>query len=141
MRHLIILIVCALWPGLSRAAVCPCDPGYYCWIRDGLEHCRLCPAGCACSGNWSECVGCSGGWFSPLAGASACARCPFGTTSDALLNAGCDPDNYNTPCENQFGPLGKTACRALPPPSEITFVAPNGAAPEQNLLVPLQPSY
>ena len=111
------------------AVAASCGPGYYVWIRDGLEHCRLCPAGCACAGNVSVCIGCSGGLFSAAPGASACAVCPPGTTTDIIFNGGCDPDNYETPCANFHGPLGQTVCRPDPPSASVVYVAPNGAAP------------
>jgi hypothetical protein len=134
-------IMCFFVLGVA-AYPCPCDPGYYCWIYwNGLEHCRLCPAGCACPGGLQPCIGCSGGWFSPAAGESACSVCPAGTTSDIIFNGECNPFDDVTPCENFKGPLGLTSCRPIPPPPAVIFRAPRGAVPPQNPLVPLLGSY
>ena len=112
---------------ICAAGVCGCRPGSYVWMRDGIVRCRVCEAGCACPGALKPCFGCSAGQHSPAPDAIACDLCPAGTTSDIILNTGCDPDNYETPCANRHGPLGQIACRPIPPPQNITFVAPNGA--------------
>ena len=112
---------------LARAAALTCNPGFYFWERDGLQHCRLCPPGCACPGGVVPCFGCSGGVFSPGPGAVICTPCPPGTTSDWIFNAGCDPFNFQQPCANGKGPLGQSACRPAPPPTQVNFTAPGGA--------------
>ena len=112
---------------VCTAGTCVCPPGSYYWVRDGIARCRLCAPGCACPGALATCLGCSAGLFSAAPGAAACAVCPPGTTSDAVFNTGCEPDNYATPCANRHGPLGQVACRPVPPPQNVTFVAPNGA--------------
>jgi hypothetical protein len=109
------------------AGVCVCPPGSYVWVRGGFVRCRLCAPGCACPGALAPCLGCSAGYYSATPGAAACEACLPGTTSDAIFNSGCDPENYETPCANRHGPLGQVACRPDPPPQNITFVAPNGA--------------
>lgn len=110
------------------AAANNCAPGYYQWFSsDGLEHCRLCPAGCACAGGTNMCLGCSGGSYSATNGASVCSTCPPGTTSDFVFNVGCAPDNYETPCANWQGPLGHVGCRPVPPPQNTSFTAWNDA--------------
>lgn len=113
----------------GRAAALTCAAGSYHWVRDGIERCRVCPAGCACPGGLAPCTGCSGGAYAATAGLAACAACGAGTTTDVIYNSGCNPDVYTTPCANEHGPLGFTACRPTPPPSAVVFVAPNGAAP------------
>jgi len=112
---------------ICAGGVCGCRPGSYVWMRDGIMRCRVCEAGCACPGALAPCFGCSAGQHSPEPGAGTCNPCPAGTTSDIIFNTGCDPDNYGVPCANQHGPLGQIACRDVPPPQNITFVAPNGA--------------
>jgi len=103
-----------------------CPAGYFFWQADGTAHCQICQPGCACAGGWQQCVGCDDGHFSGAAGAAACTPCPPGTTSDALYNGGCDPQNILTPCANAGGPLGQVACRPDPPPARIDYVAPSG---------------
>ena len=73
------------------------------------------------------CQGCAGGQYSAAAGSSACSTCPPGTTSDFIFNAGCAPDNYETPCSNAQGPLGHTGCHPVPPPQATSFTAWDGA--------------
>jgi hypothetical protein len=111
----------------------PCAPGSFYWERNGLGHCQPCRPGCACPDGTAACYGCNDGYYSAAAGAAACTACPAGTTSDALLNSGCDPFNYGTPCANAYGPLGQITCRPAPPPANVTFEAPSGAlyAPPQ----------
>jgi hypothetical protein len=107
---------------------CGCHPGSYMWVRDGIERCRVCAAGCACPGGLAKCFGCSAGQYSPTPGAPGCSDCnPSNETSDTILNSGCDPDNYETPCANRHGPLGQIACRAYPPSPRVIFVPPDGA--------------
>ena len=119
---------------ICTAGVCGCPPGSFFWTREGVNHCQQCLPGCACPGGYDACYGCSDGLFSG-ASAAVCSVCAPGFTSDAIYNVGCDPENYLTPCANQYGPLGQATCRPIPPPSNTTFVAPNGAlyAPPQYL--------
>lgn len=112
---------------LAGAHAIVCEEGSYYWVRDGIERCRICPPGCACPGGYTACYGCSGGFFSGGSGSPNCTACPMGTTSDIINNAGCDPDNYETPCANAAGPLGQIACRPDPPPAALQFAAPCGA--------------
>lgn len=132
-RALTLLVLALL--AAAPAAALTCGPGFFLWIRDGIERCQLCAPGCACPGGLQPCRGCSGGAFSAAAGAAACLPCPPGTTSDAIFNDGCEPENYQTPCANRNGPLGQITCRPDPPPQNVTFVAPGGAlyAPPQYL--------
>jgi len=135
MIHMPLLIL-AMLAAVARAAgpdAAGCPAGYFFWTAGGVAHCQICQQGCACPGGWLQCAGCNGGYFSAAAGAAACAACPPGTTSDAVHNAGCEPENYLTPCANRYGPLGQAACRPAPPPGNTTFVAPGGAlyAPPQ----------
>ncbi len=102
-------------PFVCVASVCGCRPGTYVVVRDTLQQCQVCVAGCACAGTTATCVGCQGGFYAAADGAAACAMCPPGTTTDFVLNAGCDPENGLAQCSNQYGILGHTACRATPP--------------------------
>ena len=119
----------------AAARAITCAPGTFYWVRGGIERCQLCQPGCACPGNYSECFGCSDGAYSADPGAAACSACPPGTTSDGIYNAGCDPENFLTPCANNKGQLGQVRCRPVPPPENASFVAPSGAlfAPPQYL--------
>jgi hypothetical protein len=111
----------------TTAAAIKCDPGYYFWEQNGIQHCKECPPGCMCAGGWDMCLGCSSGTFSPTAGASTCSICPPGTTSSIIFNAGCDPFVNTVPCANNYGPLGEIACYPIPPPSGVIFEMPDGA--------------
>ena len=122
-----------------------CGPGFYKWIQEGIEHCRQCPAGCACPGGTianpatqTICIGCHGGLFSATPGASSCTTCLVGTTTDPLFNVGCDPMNYESPCANFYGPLGYTACRPDPPASNATLGLLQPRKPSGALTVPPQ---
>ncbi len=124
------LIFIALVLCFAALGVCvTCPAGTYFWEQNGLQHCQKCFPGCACPGNFTTCIGCSGGFYAPGSGASACTPCPAGTTSDWIFNVGCEPYNVQTPCANNYGPLGWTTCHPIPPPQEIAFVMPTEAAP------------
>jgi Tyrosine-protein kinase ephrin type A/B receptor-like len=134
LRALICLAVAA-----QAAALCP--EGTFYWTAEGLEHCQQCQPGCACPGNWTACVGCAGGLFSPTAGAAACAVCPPGTTTDIVYNVVCEPQNVQTPCANEFGPLGFDRCHPVPPPAQVAFVMPSGALRMPPQYLPGGPPY
>jgi hypothetical protein len=102
-------------PFICVATVCGCRPGTFFWEAQGLQHCRVCAAGCACPGLTATCTGCTGGFFSAAGGAAGCTMCAPGTTTDYVLNAGCDPNNDLFQCSNDAGILGHTACRPSPP--------------------------
>ncbi len=138
MRLLLLVLLLAAASLAPRAAALTCDPGYYLWEREGLEHCRQCPPGCACPGGLGVCVGCSGGFFTDAAGAAACVACAPGTTTDPYFNSGCDPMNYETPCANFYGPLGHVACRPDPPPPNATVGYLNPHLPSGALYAPPQ---
>ena len=119
-----------------------CDPGAFFYMVNGTARCAICQPGCACPGGLTECSGCSSGTFS-AGGAAACTTCAPGTTNDRILNGGCDPLNFLTPCANARGQLGQTTCRTGPaatvtqpyvftvnPPTlriQVTPIAPGGA--------------
>ena len=137
MRFALFAIVLAL----ARAGdAIECGPGYFFWMRDGIARCRFCPPGCACPGGVASCVGCSGGTFSAVGGASVCSVCPDGTTSDLVFNVGCDPENYDAVCSNAAGILGYRTCRPDPPPTAVGFVAPNGSLFEPRQYINSQPN-
>ena len=119
-----VLLILTAFRTVLSGVVCPAGTFY--WVINGMEHCQMCQPGCACPGNYSQCLGCSGGSFSASPSATTCTPCPVGTTTDLLLNTGCDPGNVNTPCENSKGPLGYTACYT-PPPAPITVPAVSGS--------------
>jgi len=104
-----------------------CAPGTFYWVRNGVPRCQQCLPGCACPGGYVPCHGCSGGSYSAARNAAVCTPCPSGTTSDYILNAGCDPESFTTPCNNAKGPLGVERCRPSPPPANVSFTAPDGA--------------
>jgi hypothetical protein len=104
-----------------------CAPGTFYWVSEGIERCAQCLPGCACPGNYTPCLGCSSGTYSAAAGATTCTACPEGTTTDSIYNAGCDPENFLTPCANGLGPLGFAACHPNPPAPRTAFAMPTGA--------------
>ncbi len=120
---IILLAAMAITP--VPAKLCPAGTFY--WVRNGIDYCQQCQPGCACPGNYTQCLGCSAGTYSAAPGAASCTACPPGTTTDAIFNAGCEPDNIMTPCANQWGPLGFTKCYTPPPPATTAFTAPSGA--------------
>jgi len=105
--------------------ICACEAGFYFWQQGGLPHCSECHAGCACPGGFAACFGCSGGLYAPSTGATTCIACGGGTTSDLLVNSGCDPHNHEFQCSNQYGPVGQTTCRPDPPAEQVQLVMPN----------------
>lgn len=111
----------------ARAGALLCPEGTFYWVSEGIQRCAQCLPGCACPGNYTGCLGCSSGTYSDAPGASECSACPPGTTTDALYNSGCDPENFLTPCANQFGPLGFTACHPNPPAPRTAGAMPVGA--------------
>jgi hypothetical protein len=126
---LVLITVAVITSIITTVPAINCPPGTFFWQREGVEHCQPCLPGCACPGNWTACYGCSGGVFSSASGSSACVPCPLGFTTDWVLNVGCDPFNFLTPCANNFGPLGATACHPVPPPPDVAFAMPTGAEP------------
>lgn len=122
----VLLAACAALALAAMPDSSGCPAGYFFWQSEGAAHCQICQPGCACPGGWLACIGCSDGSFSAAPGAAACAACPPGSTSDAVYNAGCDPENVQTPCANAKGPLGQVACRPAPPPPNVTFVVSSG---------------
>lgn len=112
---------------LCVVAVPSCPPGSYYWVSQGIARCALCLPGCACPGGYVPCYGCSGGQYASASNASSCDVCPPGTTSDYIFNAGCDPENFLTPCSNLNGAVGQIACRPEPPNSAVQLAAPSGA--------------